>query len=265
MNIAVLFDSDPKKISGNYAMAARERILSTNIIQTSGRHVKVRIGDVGIYSHSRSYSDYESLAERVYFSNGSQMLKSKQLRATYLKSTVFTWVIQNVDERIAQELHAALSPERFYLGMLRVDLTNPAHLVFYRNSLISKYRIKGTSCRIFYCMGSQEEGSVELEELKALGFTDVDWEDTGGHGTIFDDFDTLEHFSRIQAFQKLVSAYLPGGEDNYLAHWVRWRERWRWRLTKKTLRKLEYLRGDISNNSQTSCFRPVMRDTKEWR
>src|SRR5258706_11411296 len=62
-------------------------------------------------------------------------------------------------------------------------------------------------------MGSKEEGSVESEELKALGFTDVDWEDTGGHGTIFDDYDTLEHFRRVQAFQRMVSAYLPDGED----------------------------------------------------
>lgn len=62
-------------------------------------------------------------------------------------------------------------------------------------------------------MGSKEEASVEPEELKALGFTDVDWEDTGGHGTIFDDYDTLEHFSRVRAFQRMVSAYLPDGED----------------------------------------------------
>jgi hypothetical protein len=62
-------------------------------------------------------------------------------------------------------------------------------------------------------MGSKEEGSVELEELEALGFTDVDWEDTGGHGTIFDDYDTLEHFQRVQAFQRTVSTYLPDGED----------------------------------------------------
>src|SRR6266481_4709284 len=101
MNIAVLFDSAPTQISGNYAWAARDRILSTNIIQNSGRHIKVMIGDVSIYSHARSRSDYESLAERTYFSSAWQLLKSKQLRATYLKSTVFAWVIQNLDEKTA--------------------------------------------------------------------------------------------------------------------------------------------------------------------
>jgi len=212
MRIAVLFDSNHPQYGGVYGWAIRDRILSTAIIQNSGRHVKVKVGDVLIYSKAKSRSDYERIAEHTYFSHPWQLLLSAKLRAIYLKSTVFTWVIQNIDETTARQLHAALLTDDAYLGMHGVDLTNPAHLVLYRNSLIGKYRIKEKSCRIFYSMGEEDENDGnEPDELKSLGFTDVGWEDKGAHGTIFDDYDTLEHFSRVEAFRKMISNVF--GED----------------------------------------------------
>lgn len=214
MRVAVLFDSDHPQYGGVYGWAIRDRILSTQVIQNSGRHVKVKVGDVLIYSKAKSKADYERIAERTYFSHPWQLLSSSKLRATYLNSTVYTWVIQNLDVVTAQQLHAALASDDAYLGMHAVDLTNPAHLVLYRNSLIGMYRIKGKSCRIFFSMG-EEDGKDECEpdELKAFGFDDVEWEDKGAHGTIFDDYDTPEHFSRVAAFHKMVSNFLPDGND----------------------------------------------------
>jgi hypothetical protein len=214
MRIAVLFDSGHPQYGGVYGWAIRDRILSTAVIQNSGRHMKVKIGDVLIYSNAKSKADYEQIAEHTYFSHPWQLLLSTKLRATYLKSTVFAWVIQNVDETTARQLHAALLPDTAYLGMHGVDLTNPAHLVLYRNSLIGKYRIKGRSCCIFYSMGEEDgKDESEPEELRALGFTDVRWEDKGAHGTIFDDYDSPDHFSRVEAFRKMVSNFLPDGND----------------------------------------------------
>lgn len=214
MQIAVLFDSDHPQYGGVYGWAIRDRILSTGIIQNSGRHVKVKIGDVLIYSNAKSKSDYELIAEHTYFSHSWQLLLSTKLRATYLKSTVFAWVIQNVDETTARQLHTILLTDDAYLGMHGVDLTNAAHLALYRNSLIGKYRIKGKSCRIFYLMG-EVYGNDESEpaELKALGFTDIGWEDKGAHGTIFDDYDTPDHFSRVESFRKMISNDLPDWAD----------------------------------------------------
>lgn len=214
MRIAVLFDSDHPQYGGVYGWAIRDRILSTAAIQNSGRHVKVKFGDVLISSKVKSKIEYERIAERTYFSHPWQLLLRTKLRATYLKSTVFAWVIQNVDETTARQLHADLLTDDAYLGMHGVDLSNPAHLVLYRNSLIGKYRIKGTSCRIFYSMG-EEDGKDESEpdELRALGFTDVGWEDQGAHGTIFDDYDTPDHFSRVEAFRKMLSTFFPDGDD----------------------------------------------------
>lgn len=214
MRIAVLFNSDHPQYGGVYGWTIRDRILSTAVIQNSRRHVKVKIGDVLIYSKAKSKTDYERIAEHTYFSHPWQLLLSTKLRATYLKSTVFAWVIQNVNETTARQLHTALLTDDAYLGMHGVDLTNPAHLILYRNSLIGKYRIREKSCRIFYSMG-EEDGKDESEpdELKALGFTDVGWEDKGAHGTIFDDYDTPDHFSRVEAFRRMISNVLPDGAD----------------------------------------------------
>lgn len=209
MRIAVLFDSGHRQYGNSYGSAIRDRILSTSVIQNSDCHVKVKIGDVVIFSKAKSETDYEQIAEYTYFSHPWQQLLSTKLRETYLKSTVFAWVIQNIDETTANQLHANLLTDDAYLGMHGVDLTNPAHLIFYRNSLIGKYRIKGKSCRIFYSMSDEDyKDEGEPEKLKSLGFADVAWEDKGAHGTIFDDYDTPEHFSRVEAFRKMISSGL---------------------------------------------------------
>ncbi len=215
MRAALLFDSGHPGCRGGYGRIIRNSILSTDVLQSSGRHVKIRSGDVLIYSHAKSPDGYTRLAERTYFSHPWQLLDDDRLRLTYLRSTVFTWVIQNIDEETARHLHQALLLTEAYLGMHEVDLTMPCHLFFYRNFLISRYRIKGRSCRIFYAMGEEpEEDVLEIEDLKSHGFDDLASEDQGLNDTVFDDCDTPEHFAKCEAFRSLVSRYLPGGQDD---------------------------------------------------
>jgi len=215
MRIAVLFDaSHPQytQYGGNYGREIRNKILSTSVIQNSNRHVKVNIGDVlRIYSKAKSQSDYEFIAENTYFSHPWQLLVTEKLKTAHLKSIVFAWVIQNLDETTARQLHAALLTDDAYLGMHGVDLTNPAHLISY--SLSAKYRIKGRSCCIFYSIERYGHDESEPDELRDIGFTNIEWEDKGLHGTIFDDYDTPEHFSRVEAFRKMVSNFLPNRDD----------------------------------------------------
>lgn len=59
MRIAVLFDSGNPKYVGMGEWPIRDSILKTDVIQLSERHVKIRIGDVLIFSHSRSTAHYE--------------------------------------------------------------------------------------------------------------------------------------------------------------------------------------------------------------
>jgi hypothetical protein len=62
---------------------------------------------------------------------------------------------------------------------------------------------------------SEHDGKDEQERRALLkrGFSRVLWEDTGAHRTIFDDFDTLEHFVRLKEVRQAIASVLPGGED----------------------------------------------------
>ena len=63
-------------------------------------------------------------------------------------------------------------------------------------------------------MGNEDEkDECETEELLKLGFTEVDWEDQGAHHTIFDDFDTPEHFIQLKVIEQNFASVLPNGED----------------------------------------------------
>jgi hypothetical protein len=97
---------------------------------------------------------------------------------------------------------------------LEVDYCYGPHLALFRNSMVTRYRIEGTSCRVFFSMGEEDDRPKhQLIAMRKLGYTDVGWEDRGAHGTIFDDFDTLEHFQRIANFRKAVTPHLAGGAD----------------------------------------------------
>ncbi len=75
-------------------------------------------------------------------------------------------------------------------------------------------RVGGTHCTRFYSMGNEDEkDEYETEELLKLGFTVVDWEDRGAHQTIFDDFDTPEHFVQLNEVQQALASVLPNGDD----------------------------------------------------
>jgi hypothetical protein len=50
MNIALLFDSTLPEYAGFYKWPINNKVFSTGIIQASGRHMKIWIGDVSTYS-----------------------------------------------------------------------------------------------------------------------------------------------------------------------------------------------------------------------
>ncbi|MFJ5537364.1 hypothetical protein [Vreelandella titanicae] len=214
MHVAFLFDSDDPKYNGFYGNPIRDEILGTNVLQESGRQMKVYIGDVLTYSKARDKHHYFELSEAIYFSHQFQNLNAERIRATYLQRTIFVWVIENITISIASQLHDALQDNSAYLGMHGVELAFPIHLVFYRNYIGSQYRIIGQSAHVFYTM-NEEDGKdcSEIDALRELGFRDVDWEDNGARQTIFDDFDTPEHFKQIYEFKKAVVPYLKDGED----------------------------------------------------
>jgi flagellar biosynthesis regulator FlaF len=210
MNIALLFNADDPKFGCSYGEPIKDVVFKTGILQASNRHMKVSVGDVLTYGHA----NYDQLVERVYFYPAWSLLHEERLRATFRRATVTAVVFENMTQAVAEQLHAALSADTSYLGLQSVDYTFGPHLALYRNSMITLYRIRGSAVRIFYSMSDEEyRNSIEPEAMAERGYTDIDWEDRGAHGTIFDDFDTLAHFEQVHDFRVAVTPFLEGGED----------------------------------------------------
>lgn len=206
MIIAVLFNSNDPKFNHYYGPPIRDLIFGTDVLQASGRHMKVKYGHVLIYSHARTRQEFERLAEATYFGTTWSRIDGARLRSSYMKVTIWAWVIQNVTHKIAEDLHVALSADGSYMGLHAVDYAHPQHLVLYRNSMPEYCRVFGTQCTLFYSMGNEDEkDEFEAEELLALYFDEVEWEDRGAHGTIFDDYDTPSHFQQVREVQTVFA------------------------------------------------------------
>jgi hypothetical protein len=195
MNIAFLFDAFAYDNEHNYWWAIRKAIFSSDILQLSDRHMCLSIGDItcGI---SRG-TDVEKLYHSAYNSSQWSNLAEDKLIEAFFKSVVFGVVFENIPRSIVTDIDSSLASVR------------------YRNTLSKKYRLRGRKCRAFYSMDEEDEKDPhDLEEMESLGFIDTGWEDRGARGTIFDDFDTLEHFQRVATFRQVITPYLHGGEDD---------------------------------------------------
>lgn len=215
MHVAFLFDADGDVWEGNYYWAIREQIFKTDILQASGRHMKMSVGDVLWDRGGRDFDHRRAIRHAVFFKPEAEYIHVSRLRSTFGRSEVFAVVFENMTAGIAKDLHAALTPDDRYLGFKTVALEFGPHLVCYRQLVGTMYRLQGRSCRVFYPM-SDEDGKDQyaLKVMGDLGFEDVAWEDSGARKTIFDDYDTLEHFEQIAAFRRAVSPFLPGGADD---------------------------------------------------
>ncbi|WP_363346326.1 hypothetical protein [Methylocystis echinoides] len=214
MNITLLFNSDVPKFKGFYGYPIREIVFGLGILQASKRHMKVSVGDIAIYSYNETSEGYDQLTERVYFAGTWSLLHEQRLRATFGTATVYALIFENMTQEIARQLHAALTPEESYLGLMEVDYAYGPHLALFRNSTVARYRIEGSSCRVFFSMGDEDHRDEQQPiEMQKLGYTDVAWENRGAHGTIFDNFDTIEHFERVSNFREAITPHLQGGAD----------------------------------------------------
>lgn len=215
MNVVFLFDADGDKYDGNYYYAARELIFQTDIIQASGRHMKMSVGDVLWRRGGQDEDQLRATLAAVYLLPDASFIHEERLESTFGRSEVFAAVFENMTEAIALKLHEALSPDERYLGFKEAVLEFGPHLVVYRVYLSTVYRLQGRYCRSFYSMSSEDsKDQCALDEMGRLGFDDLGWEDSGARKTIFDDFDTLEHFTQVAAFRDAIAPHLNGGIDD---------------------------------------------------
>jgi len=217
MNIAFLFNSDHPTLGGYYGPPVMERILGTNVLQNVRRHMRVCVGDILTYSAaSRSKTPTRAflidLCKRVYVPRVFDRLQHERLEETHGDATVFCWLFQNMTPEIADSINDKLQYDPVYLGAMDVDFSDPLHLYFFRNSLCENYRLSGQVCSVFYSMGNNEDPDIVIrEEFEGHGFKVV-YEDTGARRTVFDNFDSIEHFKRVEDFKRIFSQFNNLGE-----------------------------------------------------
>jgi hypothetical protein len=214
MNIALIFNCDAPEYCYGGGLAIEKKVLQTGIMQRSERHMKISAGNVLIRSQSKTWVDYDDLCERVFFFSSWARLHEARLRATFRKARLYAVVVENMTSGIAEDLHKALTSDESYLGLQSVDYSYGPHLALYRNSILPLYRIQGGSCWVFFTMAEDSKNKDDFDAMRKVGFDSVQWEDLGAHGSVFDDYDTLEHFQQVANFRAAVTPYLVDGEDN---------------------------------------------------
>jgi hypothetical protein len=218
VNVAFLFNSDHPSLGSYYGPPVMDRILGAQVLQTTNRRMRVSLGDILTYGatsqiKSPTITSLIELCQLVYQPMSFDRLIYDRLVATHGKVTVFCWLIQNILSPVAEALHAKLSEDPSYLGVMDVDFSRPIHLYFFRNSLCEKYRLHGKQCSIFYTMSHNEDPDIVIRErFERHGFT-ITYEDIGARRTIFDNYDTLEHFKRVEDFKLVFSEFDQVGPD----------------------------------------------------
>ena len=211
MNIAFLFNADHPSMNGSYGFYILKQILATDVLQNSMRNMKVKVGDILTFSAATqsatpTYEYLDKLNKAVYLPKTFNKLLYKKLETTYKQATVYCWLFQNMTDKTANILHDKLKQNNeIYLGAMDVNYSNPLHLYFFRNSLIEMYRLHNGICSIFYSMGENEDPDTSLVDTFQKYNFEVKFEDSGARNTIFDNYDTLEHFKRIDDFKNTFS------------------------------------------------------------
>ena len=223
MNIAFLFNSDHERFHGHYGSPIMESILRTGVLQAANRNMRISVGDILTFmtvskSRTPTYDQLEKLCRSVYSPTNYDNLILERLEPTYSTATVYCWLFQNMNSNHANELHCALlKSEPAYLGAMDVIFSEATHLQFFRNSLIESYRLQKNHCSIFYSMSENEDPDQEKNEIfERYGYT-VEFEDIGARGTIFDNYDSLAHFQRVEDFRDYFARF-QGDIANDVVH-----------------------------------------------
>ena len=174
--------------------------------------MRVSIGDILTYgmttaSDTPTIANLMKLDREVYTPKVFDHLIYDRLETTHGKTNVFCWLFQNMTTKVAEALHQELSLVPEYLGAMDVDFAEPMYLQLFRNLLVESYRIHGKQCSIFYmAIEDERHNNFECECFEKHGFT-IAYEDSGLRKTIFDNYNTIEHFKRVEDFKKVLSGF----------------------------------------------------------
>src|SRR4051812_14631026 len=112
MIIALLFNWRAYPSALNYWHEIREAVFSAGIIQRSGRHMKLSIGDV-LVGLERG-QDPEALYVAAFLNSEWRLVDEDRLMDGF--PTIFGMVFENMPRTLAAGLHEALLAHAGYLG-----------------------------------------------------------------------------------------------------------------------------------------------------
>jgi len=218
MNVAFLFNASHEDFGGIYGDPIRQHIMSLGILQKCQRSKRFAEGDIITLLHSKTYADYKTRTLEAL--SGTEFHNVDLLKISRLlpNITICVFLIQNMTEQTALEMHEALKFCDWYLGAKGIVFSNPVDLGLIRNSLVERGRIEGTKCYLFSAMGEDISDPYLIEEFENMGF-EAKFVDNGARRTIFDNYDNLEHFVRIHDFSHVLNEAL-GLEHEVISDFV---------------------------------------------
>jgi hypothetical protein len=210
---AFLFDTTHPDLSGFYGNVIVTRILETGVLQTLDRPMRISLGDLP-YAEG-PISQALPVYERVFTPASVDLLLHERLdEHLQHHPEIFTFIFGNMMPDAATELHWKLTSAPYYLGALDLDFSELGHLWGFRSSIPEMFRLDGRVWTTFYSMGG-DPGEVDparatmyAEALEERGFL-LRAEDKGARRTIFDDYDTPDHFKRVARVEAIFKR-LPG-------------------------------------------------------
>ncbi|MFB9992036.1 hypothetical protein ACFFLM_08695 [Deinococcus oregonensis] len=196
---AFLFDNQDSYVQ--FVEAVKAVVTSPVLKETDSVYI-VRWGDLLFGQAAQDVPDLFKLALSAVGAAGDVQLRGEEFAECLIQRLVFCVVVEGTDEGEATRIHENLQFSSSYLGYHPVSYSFEIQLQFYRNLLSRKLRIHNNKLEIFYTGGDVE--NIDPMWIEKLGghFQITSNQDDGFHGTFLDEFDTVEHFSRVEACKK---------------------------------------------------------------
>jgi hypothetical protein len=208
------FHFDAGEFGGYYGPPVQELVFRALMkVPRERRHFIVYTGDLIAYDHISRVGGPSEMFALLMQSGDWSTLDPTVMTDALVNKRVYVLLVEGLLRQDAEAVEIELRGDG-YFGALDDRPRNPVHWLLYDQSLIRKFRVVGDELRLFYDAtleevdpGSRDEGSFAEWRQRAI-FADVEWEEHGLRGTIFDQYDTLENAQRLGELEDHLSGRL---------------------------------------------------------
>lgn len=210
---AFLFDNNE---SYSNFFESVKKLLTSSIIKSEDGAYVIRLGDLLFLDKASTIDELLTLAIKSFGAANEFEIELEAATDCLQNRPIFCIVVEGMDNSEALLMHDYLEGYANYLGYHLVDYSIPIHMKYYRAYLSRKFRIYNDKLEVFYKMGDQE--TIDPMWVEELGkyFKSATNEDDGVHDTIFDSFDTLDHFKRVEFCRRGLTKLFNSKQANSL-------------------------------------------------